>query len=86
MEVDEKESGCKLGHFVKWVPVRRRFAVDSAFFAAGNVERELLAKQVSLSSSVQNLKLDHYGKLTSYALSIHLPSICSFNLGDVYLS
>lgn len=67
MEVDEKESGCKLDHYVKWVPVRRRFAVDSAFFAAGNVERELLAKQVSLSFSPQNFQLDHYGKRMSHA-------------------
>jgi hypothetical protein len=26
--------------------VRRKFAIDSPFFSAGNLERELLAKQV----------------------------------------
>lgn len=38
---------CKFG-FSYWTPVRRRFQPDSPFFASGNVERELLAKQVAL--------------------------------------
>jgi hypothetical protein len=45
---EEKEEGNnapKMG-FAKWVAVRRKFAIDSPFFSAGNVERELLAKQV----------------------------------------
>lgn len=32
--------------FPYWNPLRRRFPPDSPFFASGNVERELLAKQV----------------------------------------
>ncbi|CAN8236467.1 unnamed protein product [Cochlearia groenlandica] len=34
--------------FPYWSPLLRRFAPDSLFFASGNVERELLAKQVTL--------------------------------------
>ncbi|CDP16701.1 unnamed protein product [Coffea canephora] len=34
--------------FPYWSPIRRRFDPESSFFAAGNVERELLAKQVAL--------------------------------------
>ncbi|KAG2335161.1 hypothetical protein Bca52824_006341 [Brassica carinata] len=34
--------------FPYWNPLRRRFPPDSPFFASGNVERELLAKQVAL--------------------------------------
>lgn len=39
----EKEA--ELG-FNYWCPVRRRFGPDAPFFASGNIERELLAKQV----------------------------------------
>lgn len=35
--------------FPYWSSVRRRFHPDSPFFAPGNIERELLAKQVPLS-------------------------------------
>ena len=56
MEVEKKEEGGgvarKPAHFGTWVAVRRPFRVDSNFFAAGNVERELLAKQVHLSFSL----------------------------------
>ncbi|GKV40595.1 hypothetical protein SLEP1_g48215 [Rubroshorea leprosula] len=34
--------------FPYWTTVRRRFGPDSSFFASGNLERELLAKQVAL--------------------------------------
>ncbi|KAF8408432.1 hypothetical protein HHK36_007584 [Tetracentron sinense] len=37
----------KLG-FPYWTPVRRRFDPDAPFFAPGNIERELIAKQVAL--------------------------------------
>lgn len=37
--------------FPYWNPIRRRFPPDSPFFASGNVERELLAKQVLLLAS-----------------------------------
>ncbi|WOG96367.1 hypothetical protein DCAR_0415702 [Daucus carota subsp. sativus] len=43
MEVEKKEIGFKY-----WFPSRRRFFPDSPFFASGNVERELLAKQLAL--------------------------------------
>ncbi|KAK9117567.1 hypothetical protein Sjap_016514 [Stephania japonica] len=36
------------GDFPYWCAVRRRFQPDSPFFASGNIERELLAKQVAL--------------------------------------
>ncbi|KAJ0704347.1 hypothetical protein HanPI659440_Chr14g0561741 [Helianthus annuus] len=32
--------------FQYWFPVLRRFGPDDPFFASGNIERELLAKQV----------------------------------------
>ncbi|XP_076921859.1 uncharacterized protein LOC143583441 [Bidens hawaiensis] len=34
--------------FKYWLPVLRRFGPDDPFFASGNIERELLAKQVAL--------------------------------------
>ncbi|KAI3799277.1 hypothetical protein L1987_34570 [Smallanthus sonchifolius] len=34
--------------FQCWFPVLRRFGPDDPFFASGNIERELLAKQVAL--------------------------------------
>lgn len=34
--------------FQYWLPVRRRFVPDDPFFASGNIERELLAKQIAL--------------------------------------
>ncbi|KAK0590720.1 hypothetical protein LWI29_030826 [Acer saccharum] len=47
MVVDTKfESG-----FPCWTSVPRRFRPDSPFFASGNIERELLAKQVALDIS-----------------------------------
>lgn len=42
MEVEKNETGFKY-----WFPSRRRFFPDSPFFASGNVERELLAKQLA---------------------------------------
>ncbi|PSR87475.1 Alginate O-acetylase AlgJ precursor [Actinidia chinensis var. chinensis] len=35
--------------FPQWSPIRRRFGPDAPFFASGNIERELLAKQIYLS-------------------------------------
>ncbi|KAK1410031.1 hypothetical protein QVD17_36563 [Tagetes erecta] len=34
--------------FKYWFPILRRFTPDDPFFASGNIERELLAKQVAL--------------------------------------
>ncbi|KAL3640042.1 hypothetical protein CASFOL_011982 [Castilleja foliolosa] len=45
MEVEKEGTGLK---FPCWKPIRRRFRVDAQIFAAGNIERELLAKQVAL--------------------------------------
>ncbi|KAM1712451.1 hypothetical protein ACFX1Q_024131 [Malus domestica] len=43
MDVEEARLG-----FPHWKPLRRRFAPESPFFAPGNIERELLAKQIAL--------------------------------------
>ncbi|KAH8935575.1 hypothetical protein BDL97_17G035800 [Sphagnum fallax] len=43
-EKEEGDDAPKMG-FAKWVAARRKFAIDSPFFCAGNMERELLAKQ-----------------------------------------
>lgn len=45
MVMDVEETQLELG-FPCWIPVCRRFDPDSPFFASGNIERELLAKQV----------------------------------------
>lgn len=47
MVMDVEESGTGL-NFPFLNPVRRRFVPDAPFFEAGNIERELLAKQVAL--------------------------------------
>lgn len=47
MEVEQSPNN-QLG-FPFWKPFRRRFEPDSTFFAPGNLERELLAKQVFFS-------------------------------------
>ncbi|KAL2629632.1 hypothetical protein R1flu_014318 [Riccia fluitans] len=46
-EKDRAEQTSK--EFPRWRAARRKFAADSPFFSAGNLERELQAKQVSLS-------------------------------------
>ncbi|GAV64265.1 hypothetical protein CFOL_v3_07783 [Cephalotus follicularis] len=47
MVIDAKpESG-----FPYWTSIRRRYGPDSPFFASGNIEREILAKQVTLDIS-----------------------------------
>ncbi|CAN1137505.1 Zinc finger protein 511, partial [Linum perenne] len=47
LDVDSKsDSG-----FPYWNPVRRRFSPESPFFQSGNIERELLAKQIALDLS-----------------------------------
>ncbi|KAI3463113.1 hypothetical protein Pfo_019776 [Paulownia fortunei] len=45
MDVEESGTGLK---FPCWKAVRRLFGPDAPFFAAGNIERELLAKQIAL--------------------------------------
>jgi len=44
-EKEEGDDPPNMG-FAKWVAARRKFAIDFRFFCAGNMERELLAKQV----------------------------------------
>ncbi|XP_028772499.1 zinc finger protein 511 [Neltuma alba] len=49
MDVEQKlESG-----FPYWKAIRRRFGPDSPFFASGNIERELLAKQIALELTAE---------------------------------
>lgn len=48
MMVDNHLQTQSQSEFNYWFPVRRRFAPDDSFFASGNIERELLAKQVAL--------------------------------------
>lgn len=57
MEV-ETQTQSQLG-FPFWSPIRRRFRPDDPFFTAGNIQRELFAKQVPSSalSPVHNLNL-----------------------------
>jgi len=50
--------------FPYWKPIRRRFGPESPFFSSGNIERELLAKQV----------------ITLSFLPFHLPLLNSQNL------
>lgn len=57
MEVETKKDDAPVkAPFAIWVAVRRSFPVDSPFFAAGNVERELLAKQISLEITEEEKK------------------------------
>lgn len=42
-----KENSAEIG-FPYWKAVRRTFRPDASFFASGNLERELLAKQIAL--------------------------------------
>ncbi|XP_060191563.1 uncharacterized protein LOC132621351 [Lycium barbarum] len=56
----EIETQTQLG-FPFWRPIRRRFGPDDPFFANGNIQRELLAKQIALDLTeqlVQNIPDD----------------------------
>ncbi|KAJ1401848.1 Zinc finger C2H2-type [Sesbania bispinosa] len=44
--------------FPFWKPLPRRFPPDSPFFASGNLERELLAKQVALELTEEKQQLE----------------------------
>ncbi|XP_057437523.1 uncharacterized protein LOC130729708 [Lotus japonicus] len=57
MEVEKPnlESG-----FPFWKPLPRMFPPDSPFFAPGNLERELLAKQVALEFPEEKLELENW--------------------------
>lgn len=47
MDLEAPQLGLGLG-FPYWKPLRRRFTPESPFFASGNIERELLVKQLAL--------------------------------------
>ncbi|KAK4346189.1 hypothetical protein RND71_032528 [Anisodus tanguticus] len=50
----EIETQTQLG-FPFWSPIRRRFGPDDPFFAYGNIQRELLSKQIALDLTEQLL-------------------------------
>lgn len=52
----EFETQHQLG-FPFWSPIRRRFGPDDPFFAYGNIQRELLAKQVALDLTEEEKQL-----------------------------
>ncbi|KAL1206043.1 hypothetical protein V5N11_018113 [Cardamine amara subsp. amara] len=52
------DTASELG-FPFWNPIRRKFSPDSPFFASGNVERELLAKQVALDLTEDEINHVH---------------------------
>lgn len=58
MEVELNQNQ-QLG-FPFWKPLRRRFRPDSPFFAPGNLERELLAKQVALELTEEKQQLEKW--------------------------
>ncbi|CAH9123217.1 unnamed protein product [Cuscuta epithymum] len=55
MEVEMVQPG-----FPFWCPSRRRYLPDDPFFAAGNIERQLLAKQVALDFSRKEEQVNGY--------------------------
>ncbi|PQP94488.1 zinc finger protein 511 [Prunus yedoensis var. nudiflora] len=65
--------------FPHWKPLRRRFGPESPFFASGNIERELLAKQLALDLTederhqLRNMvdgKADHYNARHTASCSV----------------
>ncbi|KAM3286828.1 zinc finger protein [Capsicum chacoense] len=52
----EFETQRELG-FPFWKPIRRRFGPDDPFFAYGNIQRELLAKQIALDLTEEEKQL-----------------------------
>ncbi|TKY63055.1 Zinc finger, C2H2 [Spatholobus suberectus] len=58
MEVEQNQNQ-QLG-FPFWKPLRRRFGPDSPFFAPGNLERELLVKQVALELTEEKQQLEKW--------------------------
>nr|ACU19673.1 unknown [Glycine max] len=58
MEVEQNQNH-QLG-FPFWKPLRRRFGPESPFFAHGNLERELLAKQLALELTEEKQQLEKW--------------------------
>ncbi|KMT09695.1 hypothetical protein BVRB_6g131450 [Beta vulgaris subsp. vulgaris] len=62
----EIEKGKSESDFPYWESIRRKFDPDSPFFTSGNVERQLLAKQIALDLGVdekqQLLDLEEFGR------------------------
>ncbi|GJN25173.1 hypothetical protein PR202_gb12967 [Eleusine coracana subsp. coracana] len=62
--------GTELGF---WAAARRRLAPDDPFFAAGDLERELLAKHVALDlSEVDRYQIEKMEVASTWLLSIHV--------------
>uniref|UniRef100_A0A2N9IQM0 C2H2-type domain-containing protein n=1 Tax=Fagus sylvatica TaxID=28930 RepID=A0A2N9IQM0_FAGSY len=80
---DEKKE--QLG-FPYWKSIRRSFEPESTFFASGNIERELLAKQVALDLTedekhqIQNMVVEEGGGIFCPIVSCgtHLTSLEGF--------
>ncbi|PHU27867.1 hypothetical protein BC332_06199 [Capsicum chinense] len=86
----EFETQRELG-FPFWKPIRRRFGPDDPFFAYGNIQRELLAKQIALDLTeeekqlVQNIITDEEIRfswlgLNFYGAHLHLHLLALSNL------
>ncbi|KAK6912966.1 hypothetical protein RJ641_022567 [Dillenia turbinata] len=66
MEVEAEKSVLE---FRYWTAFKRRFCADSSFFASGNLERELLAKQITTMHDIQHLVWYPTSRLLSIQLS-----------------
>ncbi|XP_022990047.1 zinc finger protein 511 [Cucurbita maxima] len=60
--------------FPYWKPFQRRFDPDSPFFASGNVEREILAKQVALDLT-EDEKLQLHNMVVDVGRKIFCPIV-----------
>ncbi|XP_038885473.1 zinc finger protein 511 [Benincasa hispida] len=60
--------------FPYWKPFRRRFDPDSPFFASGNAEREILAKQVALDLT-EDEKLQLHNMVVDASSEIFCPIV-----------
>lgn len=76
MDLEAPQLGLGLG-FPYWKPLRRRFTPESPFFASGNIERELLVKQVLLFSflvfSQFLVASELFNSCESYELRCYVP-------------
>jgi hypothetical protein len=71
--------------FPFWVASRRRFKPDDLFFAAGNTERELLAKHVKLFNPL--LSFFHSCRQAQFLISILIDDfLCTPSLLHVFVT
>lgn len=69
--------------FPYWKPFQRRFDPDSPFFASGNVEREILAKQLALDLN-EDEKLQLHNMVVDAGRKIFCPIVdCGAHLKSV---